>query len=232
MSRYYGIMDFIEVNEDQLEEDEFDELSSSALRPTLREDSRSRARKRIIHGALLAVASSGLDATIEEVAEAAGVSRRTVFRHFPSHGELIAASIHQGLSVVGTHIPEPPAPGTDIQQWLCDTVVLLHTVVRQLLGRAFWDIHVDRPGTPNEVIAAIEDIALQRKHFAGELASCAWIALGGDGDVPGWVVDAFLLHASGFAANAFPKYSAEETGQLSARILWVVLAEALEESKR
>lgn len=231
MSRYNGNMDFVDLNEDQLDEDDFDETSSSALRPTLREDSRSRARTRIIQGALVALATSGLDATIEEVAEAAGVSRRTVFRHFPSHGDLIAASIHQGLNVLGNHMPEPPPPGTDIQQWLCDTVIILHTVVRELLGRAFWDIHIDRPGTPSEVVAAIRDIAAQRKRFANTLASVTWDALGGEGDVPGWVVDTFSLQVSGFATNALPQYSAQETGRLSARILWIVLAEALEEAK-
>lgn len=224
-------MDFIDNNENQLEVDGFDEMSSSTQRPTLREDSRSRARTRIIQGALVALASSGLDATIEEVAEAAGVSRRTVFRHFPSHGDLIAASIGQGLSVLESHIPEPPPPGTDIQQWLSDTVVLLHTLVRELLGRAFWDIHIDRPGTPSEVAAAIDDIAIQRRRFASELASCTWTALGGEGDVPGWVVDTFSLQVSGFATNALPQYSAQETGRLSAQILWIVLAEAIAEAK-
>jgi AcrR family transcriptional regulator len=224
-------MDFIENNKDQLGGGEFDETSSSTERLSLREDSRSRARTRIIQGALVALASSGLDATIEEVAEAAGVSRRTVFRHFPSHGELIAASINQGLSVLGNHMPQPPPPGTDIQQWLSDAVVILHTGVRELLGRAFWDIHIDRPGTPSEVVAAIDDIAIQRKRFANELASCTWVALGGEGDVPGWVVDTFSVQVSGFATNALPQYSAQETGRLSARILWIVLTEAIEEAK-
>ena len=231
MSRYNGNMEIIENDEDQLEGDDFDDLTSSTLRPTLREDSRSRARARIIQGALVALASSGLDATIEEVAEAAGVSRSTVFRHFPSHGDLIAASINQGLNVLGNHFPEPPSPGTDIQQWLCDTVVILHTVVRELLGRAFWDIHIDRPGTPSEVVAAIDNIATQRQRFAHELASCTWVALGGEGDVPGWVADTFSLQVSGFATNALPQYSAQETGRLSARILWIVLADAIEEAK-
>jgi AcrR family transcriptional regulator len=232
MTRYNGNMESTENNEEHLDGAEGSaETSVSSLRPTLREDSRSRARTRIIQGALIAMAASGLDVTIDEVADAAGVSRRTVFRHFANHGELIAAAISQGLSVLGSHMPSVPSPGSDVEAWLTDSVVALHQVTRQLLGRAFWDIHIDRPGTPSEVVAAIGDIAIQRKRFAHELASCAWKALGGQGNVPRWVIDSSSLQVSGFATFALPQYSAQETGRLSARILWLVLAEALEETK-
>jgi AcrR family transcriptional regulator len=232
MSRYNGAMDFRENVEGHQEIDKFGETTSLNQRPSLRDDSRSRARARIIQGALVALATFGLGATIEEVAEAAGVSRRTVFRHFPSHGELLAASIYQGLSALDNHAPQPPSPGTDIEQWLIDSVVVLHTAVRELLGRAFWDIHIDRPGTPSEVKAAIDVIAVERKRFAGQLATSTWTALGGEGAVPSWVADTFSVQVSGFATNALPQYSAEETGRLSARILWIVLAEALKEAKQ
>jgi AcrR family transcriptional regulator len=209
-----------------------DESLTSTLRPTLREDSRDRARARIVQGALIAVAASGLDATIDEIAEAAGVSRRTVFRHFTSHSELIAATISQGLSVLSSHIPATPAPGTDVQAWLDDSLTTLHAVARRLLGRAFWDIHIDRPGTPQEVMGAIEDIAVQRRNFSDSLAQSAWRALEGRGEPPRFVVDAFFQQVSGFATYALPQYSAQETGQLSARILWLVLNAALEETGR
>ncbi|MGC1420317.1 MAG: TetR/AcrR family transcriptional regulator [Acidimicrobiales bacterium] len=233
MTRYNGNMDnradsLVPNSNDEVA----DESLTSTLRPSLREDSRDRARARIIQGALRAVAASGLDATIDEIAEAAGVSRRTVFRHFASHGELIAASISQGLSVLGTHMPATPQPGTDVQVWLTGAVVTVHQVIRQLLGRAFWDIHIDRPGTPQEVIAAIDDIAIQRRRFSGSLARSAWEALEGRGEPPRFVVDAFAQQVSGFATYALPQCSAQETGELSARILWLVLQQALEESGR
>ncbi len=233
MTRYNGIMESVKDTSDQSASDlEPAPATTSALRPSLREDSRSRASTRIIQGALVAMARSGLDVTIDEVADTAGVSRRTVFRHFASHGELIAAAISQGLSVLGTHMPSVPPPGTDLESWLSDSVVTLHTVTRQLLGRAFWDIHIDRPGTPQEVIAAVEEIAIQRKRFAEGLAGAAWTAMGGENRPPRWVIDSFSQQVSGFATYALPRYSAQETGQLSARILWLVLGAALEEQKR
>jgi AcrR family transcriptional regulator len=202
--------------------------AGSFERPTLREDSRSRARDRIIQGAMVAVAAYGLDVTMEQVAEASGVSRRTVTRHFATHGELIAATIDEGLTFIGTNIPDAPPLGTDAQTWLTDAVVNLHEVTRRLLGRAFWDIHIDRPNTPTEVTEALAKVVVRRYQFAGDFADSAWRAVGASGETPQWVKDAFTFHVSGFATFALAKYSPKETGQLSAKILWVVLTTAVD----
>jgi AcrR family transcriptional regulator len=201
------------------------------LRPTLREDARSQARARIIEGAMIAIAASGLDATIDEVALRAGVSRRTVFRHFASHGELIAATLDEGLRYLGAHLPSAPPPGVDTRTWLNESVVTLHDQTRRLLGRAFWDIHIDRPHQPAEVTAALLDVVEFRYGFAKKFSNSAWLAVGGRGETPQWVTDAFTFHISGFAAFALNKTSAEESGQMSARILWVVLMSALAEQE-
>jgi AcrR family transcriptional regulator len=180
---------------------------------------------------MIAVAASGLDATIDEVALAAGVSRRTVFRHFASHGELIAATIDEGLRYLGTHLPTSPPSGMDTRTWLNESVITLHDQTRRLLGRAFWDIHVDRPHQPPEVTAALLDVVAFRYGFARQFSNTAWQAVGGEGEAPQWVADAFTFHVSGFAAFALNKNSAEESGLISSRILWVVLMAALAEEK-
>jgi len=91
-----------------------------APRPSLRQDSRTRAQARIIQGALTAVAAWGLDATIDQVADAAGVSRRTVFRHFTNHGELILATLNEIEQILKRKWPAPPAPEADLEGWLTD----------------------------------------------------------------------------------------------------------------
>jgi AcrR family transcriptional regulator len=231
MTRYNGIVD---STEDQGIEPvgESPVTAASALdRPNLREDSRSRARTRIIQGAMVAIAAFGLDATIDQVADASGVSRRTVTRYFATHGELIAATIEEGLTFIGTNMPSAPPPGTDAETWLTDALVNLHEVTRTLLGRAFWDIHIDRPNTPTEVTDALAKVVVERYRFASDLANSAWRAVGGSGTPPTWVTDAFTFHVSGFATFALAKYSATETGRLSARILWVVLQAAVEQQR-
>jgi len=196
-------------------------------RPTLGEVSRSMARARIVQGAAVALAAHGLDITADEVAEAAGVSRRTVFRHFATHGELIVTAIAELYKVVADRMPGPPAPGADVRAWLTESAVALHALNREVIGRAFWDIHIQRPGTWPEVTAALSDVTARRDQWARELATGAWRALGGKRTPPQWVIDAFALQLSGFATNAMAKYSTQEAGRVSAQILWTVLSTAL-----
>lgn len=198
-------------------------------RPSLREDARERARARIVEGASKVMARSGLDATIEEVADEAGVSRRTVFRYFSSHAEVVVAAIEASLRTLAERLPRAPEPGDDVREWLTATMITMHELVRRLAGRAFWDIQAPRSGLAPEVLSALEGIAPARRQHTSHLAASAWAALGGPGIVPRWVEDAFEVHASGFATYATLRYSAAETGRLSGRILWEVLNAALEE---
>jgi AcrR family transcriptional regulator len=69
--------------------------------PTLADEKRQATVTRILRSARLYVAEYGLDVTVEEIAEAVGVSRRTLFRHFPTRDQLVAAAISAGLERYG-----------------------------------------------------------------------------------------------------------------------------------
>src|SRR5260221_14170169 len=73
--------------------------------PTLADEKRQAAVTRILRSARLFVAEHGLDVTVEEIAEAAGVSRRTLFRHFPTRDQLVPAAISPGLDRHGELLP-------------------------------------------------------------------------------------------------------------------------------
>ena len=96
-----------------------------------------------------------------------------------------------------------------------------------LLGRAFWDIHVHRRGTPPEVLAALGALSRRRREWTARTASSAWGLAGGRDDPPRWVVDAFDLNLSGFASFALVDYSAAAAGQLTGQLLSAVVAAAL-----
>jgi AcrR family transcriptional regulator len=202
------------------------------LRPTLREDSRQRTRDRIINGALVAIAESGLDATVDQIAAAAGVSRRTVFRQFSNHAELLLAALDEIRRLFEAEMPVAPSPGADVQAWLVESTVSIHELFRRAIGRAFWDLHGERPRVSDSVAERIAEVPAFRERLAGELTVAAWGALGGNGAPPQWVIDTFAIHISGFSAFAHPEQSARETGELSARVLWLVLLDALSEERR
>jgi AcrR family transcriptional regulator len=180
---------------------------------------------RIVEGAAAALAANGFDATVDDIAAAAGVSRRTVFRHFATHDEVLTAAMAEVLVRYDRLMPGPPDPGADLETWLTETAVTLHELNAGLLGKAFWEMHMERPGiTPAERDR-------RRIGYAVQLAGHAWRVADGKGKPPPWVVDAFALLLSAFATNCLVGYSAEKAGQVSARVLKAVLIAALEEEQ-
>jgi hypothetical protein len=120
-------------------------------RPTLREDSRNHARARIVSGAKVAVAKWGLDATVDQIADESGVSRRTVFRQFSSHAELLLATLEEIRLLFEAGIPTAPSTGEDLEGWLIESTVKIHELFRSTLGRGFWDLHVSRTTSPTSL---------------------------------------------------------------------------------
>ncbi len=194
-------------------------------RPTLGEETRAVVRARIVEGAATALATGGFDATVDDIAAAAGVGRRTVFRHFATHDDVLAAAVVEILENYDRLMPGPPVPGADLETWLRETAVTFHDLNARVMGRAFWDMNVERPG----ISPAERD--RRRVGYAIQIARYAWHAAGGSGRPPSWVVDAFALQLSGFATNCLTGHSAEKAGRVSARVLGAVLATALAEEQ-
>jgi len=190
-------------------------------RPTLGEETRAVVRSRIVGGAVVALARSGFDATVDEIASAAGVSRRTVFRHFATHAELVAAAVEEILESYERLVPGPPPPGAALEAWLEQTAITLHDLNTRIIGRAFWDLHISQPGV------SAEEQVRRSSGSAGQVAQHAWRLAGGRGRPPGWIVDAFALQLSGFATNCLAHYTPDKAGRVSARVLGAVLTTAL-----
>jgi hypothetical protein len=57
-----------------------------------------------------------------------------------------------------------------------------------------------------------------------------WRALDAEGNPPSWLLETFSIHLSGFAAFAHANWTPRETGELSAKILWITLTQAVRDS--
>jgi AcrR family transcriptional regulator len=205
--------------------------SPPSMRPTLREDSRSHARSRIVEGAKAAVAKWGLDATVDQIADQAGVSRRTVFRQFSSHAELLLVTLEEIRQRFEAGVPKAPTAEEDLQTWLIESTVSVHELFRSSLGRGFWDLHVDRPRISQDVADFIAKTPQIRHRIASSALNDAWRALSADGEPPSWLLDTFSIHLSGFATFAHANRTARETGELSAKVLWITLNQAVRDSR-
>lgn len=101
----------------------------------LRADAR-RNRQRLIEAAQTLFRQRGLDVSVAEIAEAAGVGRGTLFRNFASKEDLIEAVVAERMyeaAAYGEELLEADNPGDALFEFLG------HMVGRQQLDRALFE---------------------------------------------------------------------------------------------
>src|SRR3984957_5375463 len=130
--------------------------------PTLAEENQKRARLRIRQAAMGVVSKKGFGATIEEIASQAGVSPRTVFRHYSSHDQLIVAVAKEMFEACARRpFGGVMAPEDDLYGWLEALALTIHSRNAEILGAAFWDLHA--PSL--EASEAFAEVAVLRREF-------------------------------------------------------------------
>lgn len=197
--------------------------------PPLADEQRDAARSRILRAAQAVLADRGLAATVDDVAAAAAVSRRTVFRHFATRDALFAAAIREGVRRYALQVPAPPADG-DMRAWLADLLLVVHRL-NASNGRIYWELAALEPvGLAGELAAAAAERRQARRRFAADVTARIWQARGGPGEPPGWLADAVAVHLSGFATRSLTGdfgRSPDQVALVSARVLEASLAAAV-----
>jgi AcrR family transcriptional regulator len=195
----------------------------------LAEERRDLARSRILRAARLALAERGLAATVDDVAEAAGISRRTVFRHFATRDGLFAEAIKEGVRSYALRIPPPPEDG-DLRAWLLDLLLVVHRLNARN-GRIYWELAALEPGDlPAELVQAAAERRASRQDAAVRLTARLWQARGGTGEAPAWLVDAVAVHLSGFTTQSLTGdfgRTPDEVARVSAHVIEAALSAAL-----
>src|SRR5437763_647955 len=144
---------------------------------TLAGEQREVARARILRAAGVALAARGLAATVDDVAGAAGVSRRTVFRHFATRDALFVTVIRAGIRRYAEQIPAPPA-GDDLRGWLPDLLAVTHRLNARN-GRVFWDLVGVRAADLSADLAMVAAESRDSRHrVAAWGTELMWLARG------------------------------------------------------
>ena len=92
----------------------------AARRTALRSDA-VRNRERILAAAEQVFTERGTDASLEEIARAAGVGIATVYRRFPTRGELVEATLQRKMAAYAAAV-ERAAADPDAWQGFCGLV--------------------------------------------------------------------------------------------------------------
>jgi AcrR family transcriptional regulator len=197
--------------------------------PSLIDEQRGLAQARILRAAGVALAARGLAATIDDVAEAAGISRRTIFRHFATRDALFVAVIRAGVRRYAEQIPAPPADD-DLRDWLVELLEVTHRL-NASNGRVFWDLVGVRAEDLSADLALVaQECRDSRNRFAATVAELMWRARGGPGVPPRWLVDAVAVQLSGFTTQSLAgdaDRSPDEVAHVCAQVIEASLASAL-----
>lgn len=196
--------------------------------PTLADEQREAAKARIMTAAGLVLAARGLAATIDDVAEAAGVNRRTIFRHFTTRDALFAV-VMAGLRRYAEQLPTPP-PDADLRAWLGDMLTVMHRLNARN-GRVLSDLLGPPPeGQSAELTAVAAECRDSRNRFATAVTELLWQGRGGPGPPPLWLADAIAVQLSGFTTQSLGAdlgRSPDEVAQVSAKVIEAAVAAAL-----
>jgi AcrR family transcriptional regulator len=197
--------------------------------PSLIDEQREVAQVRILKAAGVALAARGLAATVDDVAAAAGISRRTIFRHFATRDALFVAVIRAGVRRYAEQIPAPPADD-DLRGWLVELLEVTHRL-NASNGRVFWDLVGVRAADLSADLALVADECREsRNRFAASVSELMWRARGGPGRPPQWLVDAVAVQLSGFTTQSLAGdagRSPDEVAHVSAQVIEAALAAAL-----
>ena len=167
---------------------------------SLAEEQRNLARGRIEQAAVAVLRERGLAATVEEVAAAAGVSVRTVFRHYGTRDHMIVTALRAQLRQYRETLPRPE-PDAELATWLHELFVEVHRLNADL-GHAYWELAALGDSLEGEFAELAEVRRTARTKFVNNVAARAWGLAGRDGRPPRWLVDVFAIHLSTFATRA------------------------------
>lgn len=196
--------------------------------PTRSPDQRSEARDRIIHAARIALATKGLDTTVDDVAAAADVSRRTIFRQFGTRDHLLATAFREGLRSYGEHVTFDKDK-IDPDTWLRELLVASHRSNAKS-GRIYWELSALEPELDGELAEAAAERRRSRRRFVRKVTNTLWRLADADGKPPTWLTDTIAIHLSGFTTQALAgdfDRTPDQVAEVSARVIQATLQSAL-----
>ncbi|MFE9611792.1 TetR family transcriptional regulator [Streptomyces sp. NPDC006012] len=96
-----------------------------------------RTRKLLVEAAAATFAEQGVEASISEIAERAGIGKGTVFRHFSTKEDLLAAIVsanQSSLVAIGERLAQTEAPANALLKFMSAAIEL------QIRDRAFCQV--------------------------------------------------------------------------------------------
>ena len=203
------------------------EVSSATDRPSVADAQRDLVRARILEGAFAAFGELGLICTMDDIAECAGVGRRTIFRYFSGRDELLAAAATEWFPNSIEEMPE--LADRDLAAYI-DEVVGRTYAWFERIGVGVGQL-VLATGLSPELTTARDAILQRRRQVTEQGARTVWRQAGGRGKVPADLGNAFALLVSALGWQALhhnAQLPRREAAAFASRCLLLILREQLQ----
>lgn len=139
---------------------------------------------------------------MEEIADAARVGRRTLFRHFESRDALIAEAVASALDWYDRRVDEAVHNDAPLEVWLAALVTRIHEY-HQASGRGLWQLAASNDADLSTELAAVNLRRRKERRATTEaIAAEGWRRAGGRGGTPITVINACALTISSFASHS------------------------------
>jgi AcrR family transcriptional regulator len=160
---------------------------------TLAEEKQRATVNHILAAARQVLVDRGPDATMDDIATAAGMSRRTLFRYFPSRDSVLASALKSGMRRYGERLPLYDGGG-DWTGWLADVCRVVHEK-NASYGLGYFELIARR-----DLTGELAEVEARRKQglriSMSRLADALWSAAGGAGSTPPAVQAAVAVNLS------------------------------------
>jgi len=197
---------------------------TEALTPLVR-----RRRDSVLDAVQPLLAAEGVDVTMDQLADAADIGRRTLFRYFPSKEVLVAAAVRRSYDQLLAEVFAAPPADLGPEDTIHAVLRRTHEVAERM-GRAHWQVAAD-PESHGELGDAVAARQQARARYVVRFTDLLWERAGMDGGPPRWLVDAFALVESLFAFQALQRDLGRTSGEIVETTTTLMVA-ALHEAVR
>ncbi len=185
-------------------------------------------RDRVLDDVQELLAAEGVDVTMDQLAAAAGIGRRTLFRYFPSREALVAAAVRRSYDQLLAEVFARHDGALGPEETIRSVLTRTHAVAERM-GRAHWQVAAD-PESHGELGEAVAARRQARSRYVTAFVAELWARCGRGDDPPRWLVDTFGLVESLFAFQALQRdlgRSREEIVETTTTTMVAALHEAL-----
>lgn len=188
-----------------------------------------RRRDAVLDAVQPLLAAEGVDVTMDQLAAAADIGRRTLFRYFPSKEDLVAAAVRRSYDQLLAEVFEAPDDGLGPEDTIRTVLSRTHAVAERM-GRAHWQVAAD-PESHGELGEAVAARQQARARYVARFTELLWRRAHMTGAPPRWLVDAFGLVESLFAFQALQRdlgRTSEEIVETTTTMMIAALHEAVD----